>query len=104
MKFKKSFTSIPLVAFILSTPFYLATSLTKENSEFTLPWLLYVGWVVWDDASYSGRTSTNYFDTVAMFNADVLTTPAASSLNLIVVLVSDFSHDNVVLNGAKPLV
>jgi NitT/TauT family transport system substrate-binding protein len=131
MKFQKSLMSLALAASVLSTPFYSAAVSAEEKSEFTLAWSIYVGWMPWDYADYSGvldkwaekydikidvvqvndyvesinQYTAGQFDATVMTNMDALTIPAASGVDSTAVIVGDFSNgnDGIVAKSAKSM-
>lgn len=129
--FSKSLTALALSATLLSAPLYSTSALAQEKSEFTLAWSIYVGWMPWDYADYSGvidkwadkygidinviqvndyvesinQYTAGQFDATVMTNMDALTIPAASGVDSTAVIVGDFSNgnDGIVLKGDKKL-
>ncbi len=124
---KRSLISIALSASALSTSFISTTALAEEKQNFTIAWSIYVGWMPWDYAQYSGiidkwadkyginidviqvndyvesinQYTAGQFDATVMTNMDALTIPAASGVDSTAVIVGDFSdgNDGIVLKG-----
>ncbi len=129
--FKHSLTAIALSVSVLSAPFVSQSAYAEEKSEFTVAWSIYVGWMPWDYAAYSGimdkwaekygikvnivqvndyvesinQYTAGQFDATVMTNMDALTIPAASGVDSTALIVGDFSdgNDGIVLKGDKTL-
>lgn len=120
-----------IVGTTLFTSLFSPAVLAEEKQQFTLAWSIYVGWMPWDYADYSGildkwadkynieidvvqvndyiesinQFTTGQFDATVMTNMDALTIPAASGVDSTAIVVGDFSNgnDGIVLKGDKSL-
>jgi NitT/TauT family transport system substrate-binding protein len=120
-----------MVGATLLTSAFSPAAFAEEKQQFTLAWSIYVGWMPWDYADYSGildkwadkydieidvvqvndyiesinQFTTGQFDATVMTNMDALTIPAASGVDSTALVVGDFSNgnDGIVLKGDKSL-
>lgn len=125
---KRSLTSIALAS-VLASSFLSANAVAEEKKNFTVAWSIYVGWMPWDYAKYSGimdkwahkyginvdiiqvndyvesinQYTAGQFDATVMTNMDALTIPAASGVDSTAVIVGDFSagNDGIVMKGSN---
>lgn len=129
---KKRFITLAATLGLTSSMLISPTAMSQEEKQsFTLAWSIYVGWMPWDYADYSGvvdkwadkygieidivqvndyiesinQYTTGQFDATVMTNMDALTIPAASGVDSTALIVGDFSNgnDGIVLKGNKSL-
>ncbi|GEM78858.1 putative urea ABC transporter substrate-binding protein [Vibrio superstes] len=128
---KKRLITLAATVCVTASPFISSAALAQEKEKFTLAWSIYVGWMPWDYADYSGivdkwadkydididivqvndyvesinQYTAGQFDATVMTNMDALTIPAASGVDSTALIVGDFSNgnDGIVLKGAKGL-
>ncbi len=128
---KKLLSTLSLAATLVISPLFTPAAHAEQKKEFTLAWSIYVGWMPWDYADYSGildkwadkygidinvvqvndyvesinQYTAGQFDATVMTNMDALTIPAASGVDSTAVVVGDFSdgNDGIVLKGDKTL-
>ncbi|RQW64966.1 putative urea ABC transporter substrate-binding protein [Vibrio viridaestus] len=131
LSFSKTLSSIALSASLLALPLASHSVQAAEKQEFNVAWSIYVGWMPWDYAKFSGiidkwadkygikiniiqvndyvesvnQYTAGQFDATAMTNMDALTIPAASGVDSTALIVGDFSdgNDGIVMKGDKTL-
>ncbi|CAH0529924.1 putative urea ABC transporter substrate-binding protein [Vibrio hippocampi] len=128
---KKRLITLAATLGLASSSLVSTAAIAEEKQSFTLAWSIYVGWMPWDYADYSGvvdkwadkygieidivqvndyiesinQYTTGQFDATVMTNMDALTIPAASGIDSTALIVGDFSNgnDGIVLKGNKGL-
>jgi len=119
-------------ALVLSVTTLLSPAAMAETKDsFKICWSIYVGWMPWDYAAYSGKLdkwakkydieiemvqindyiesinqyTAGAFDGCTMTNMDALTIPAAGGVDTTALIIGDYSNGNdaVVLKGTDKL-